>query len=120
MTIITFPPPDRLLSLNDRTHWRAHAAAVKAWRETAWGHTLEQVPPPRAHGPSVVYVDLPVTSRRRRDPSNLLATVKPIVDGMTDAGCWPDDDSQWVAVTEPTVTIGSNLVVVRIEPRGLS
>ena len=117
MTVVEFPPPAKLMSLNDRMHWRAKAQATKLWRETAWGHALEQIPPPRQHGPSVVTVDLPVTSARRRDNSNLIATVKPIVDGLTDAGCWPDDDSRWVLVAEPTVTVGSNLVVVHIEPR---
>ena len=29
----------------------------------------------------------------RFDPPNLYPTVKPLVDGFTDAGCWPDDDS---------------------------
>lgn len=31
-------------------------------------------------------------TRRRLDPPNLYPTVKPILDGGTDAGMWPDDD----------------------------
>lgn len=30
----------------------------------------------------------------RADPGNLSHTIKPIIDGLTQAGLWPDDDSQ--------------------------
>ncbi|WP_128683426.1 hypothetical protein [Actinomyces qiguomingii] len=32
--------------------------------------------------------------RRRRDTHNLMPTVKPIVDGLVDAGLLPDDDTR--------------------------
>lgn len=31
--------------------------------------------------------------RRRRDPANWYPSVKALIDGFTDAGVWPDDDS---------------------------
>lgn len=37
-----------------------------------------------------VYVCPP--TRRRMDPPNLYPTLKPIIDGLTDAGLWEDDD----------------------------
>lgn len=39
-------------------------------------------------------------SSRRADPANASPTVKALIDGLTDAGYWPDDDSKHVtAVT---------------------
>ena len=116
MTVITFLPPDELLSLNDRRHRMTTARIGKAWREQAWAHAMEQVPPPRYMGPSVVDVELPVTTRRRADSSNLFLTVKYIVDGFTDAGCWPDDDDRFVYVGSPRRVVGAELVVVTITP----
>ncbi len=116
MTVITFLPPDELLSLNDRRHRMAHARLVKIWREHAWAHAIEQVPPPRIHGPSIVSLELPVRDGRARDPHNYVATLKPILDGITDAGVFVDDNSRWVATTEPTLTPRAELVVVTITP----
>jgi crossover junction endodeoxyribonuclease RusA len=60
--------------------------------------------------------------RRRRDPFNLIATLKPVEDGLVDAGVIPDDTP---AFSEPTVPVidpptgqpGRLYVVVReLEP----
>jgi hypothetical protein len=59
-----------------------------------------------------------VTDRRRRDPHNYFATVKPIIDGLVDAGLWPDDTPAWVTTTEPALRITSDqTVTVTITPR---
>lgn len=67
--------------------------------------------------PCVVSVALPVKDKRRRDPHNYFATVKPIVDGLVDAGLWPDDTPEWVTTVEPTLVPGATSVVVTLTPR---
>ena len=45
--------------------------------------------------------------------------VKAIVDGMVDAGCWPDDTAEWVEIRQPVLVVGGDgLVTVRINPLG--
>lgn len=114
MTLLSFPPPGKLISLNDRLHWSQEAKLIKLWREAGWGAALEAKV--RGLGPSTVQITLPVTARRRRDPSNLTPTCKAIVDGCVDARVWVDDNSDWVTVFEPCVTIGGDVHVL-IKPR---
>jgi crossover junction endodeoxyribonuclease RusA len=52
----------------------------------------------------MVRVTFPVHDARRRDPHNLAPTVKAIVDGLVDAGVWPDDTDTWVIVLDPRFT----------------
>jgi len=63
-----------------------------------------------------VIVELPFKRAGRRDPSNYLPPVKAIVDGLVDAGLWPDDTGEFVTISEPALVVGSEMVVVRICP----
>ncbi len=90
---LTLPFPGRGLSPNSRLHWRVKAAAVAEYREDCGWIAKEAAqklqaplqPPVRAQ---VLYV---LPDRRRRDPDNLLAMLKPAWDGMVDAGLLVDD-----------------------------
>jgi crossover junction endodeoxyribonuclease RusA len=128
-TTIRFRPPARLLSMNDRHHWSVRARLARDWRLAA------QVATRNAHSsgrfgsdqvgyfahlpmpPSVISIVLPVRDSRRRDPHNYFATVKPIVDGLVDAGLWPDDTPEWVTTTEPTLSRTTTDVHIIITPR---
>lgn len=116
---IEFLPPDRLLSLNDRLHWAPQRQRARAWRLTAYATATElrQYPHRLPLAPSIVTVHLPVPDRRRRDPHNYFPTVKPVIDGLVDAGLWPDDTPEWVTTTEPHLVTGTPLTSVRIHPR---
>ena len=100
----TLAAPGPYLSMNDRSHWRTRARAVKAWRTAAARAAV-----PAAwfvYGvPQEVWVQLDVADKRRRDPHNLYPTVKALIDGMTDAGCWDDDTPEWVHTNEPTFRV---------------
>lgn len=88
--------------------WRAKVAAIEA-RIPACGR---------------VAIELHYAPRdlRRRDPFNLVATLKPVEDGIVDAGVIPDDTPQYSEPTvpvidEPTGQPGRLYVVVReLEP----
>lgn len=116
MIEFSFRRPDRLINMNDRDHWSIKGVKVKTWRHAAWVAALAHVPQKdRPLSPCLVSVRLPVTDSRRRDPANFTATIKPIVDGMVDAGVWPDDTPEYVKTEEPTFGRGQ-LVVVRLTP----
>ena len=67
--------------------------------------------------PSLVTVALPFARAGTRDPMNYVGTVvKALIDGMVDAGCWPDDTAEWVEVRQPVLEVGGTEVVIKIDP----
>lgn len=115
--VLTFEQPADQLNMNKVEHWRRKAAKVKAWRERAgWAAPparLSSSPLPR----SIVQLDLPVrTLNQRRDPSNWAPTTKAVVDGLVDAGLWPDDTGDYVVTAEPIFHAGDTTVTVTITP----
>lgn len=114
VSVVEFLAPAKLMSLNDRMHWRRRADATKWWRtRAAWAAREARV---RQLPRSLITVELPVRDSRRRDPHNYLPTVKAIIDGLVDAGVWPDDNPTWVAVTEPRLVPKATVVRVLLTP----
>lgn len=101
--VFAFPAPTRLLNMNERLHWTTERARAKAWRTTARINVPKSVPTDGALPAALVHVALPVLGARRRDPHNYFPTVKHIVDGLVDAGLWPDDTPEYVTTLEPTL-----------------
>lgn len=132
--ILSEPPPEdnpvrtwsfdlpmvRPLSMNDRGHWAKKAREMKAVRDAAHMLAKHAGIPPLAR----VSVELHYAPRyvRGRDVINLAATVKPIEDGIVDAGVVPDDTAEFVepthAVIDPPIggRTGRLYVVVRELP----
>lgn len=109
-----FPSPTcGFLNMNDREHFRVKARKAAAWKLAAYYGGLGTAPTPsgRALPPSVVQCRFEVIGTRRRDPHNWFATVKPVIDGLVQAGLWPDDNSDHVTTTEPL------LLPVKAAPR---
>lgn len=114
MITLNFPAPAPLLSLNDRGHWAQKARHVALWRHAsnvaamaAERHGLRRRQPR-----SVVRLTLPVRSvKQRRDPHNYTPTTKAVVDGLVDAGLWPDDTSEYVVTLEPDFRQGGDVTV---------
>ena len=89
------------ISLNDRQHHQQRARDVKRWRtESAFLIRQAQVP---AMSHAYVTLDVYPPDRRRRDADNLVATLKPIIDGMRDAGVIDDDDPGRVSWRSPRI-----------------
>jgi len=101
--------------MNQRKHWRWVAKQKKAWREAARFHgenkSLEWSFLNNGSKATVQFV-FPVTQNRRRDPHNYYPTVKPIVDGLTDANYWPDDTPEYVETREPIFYKGDKVHVL--------
>lgn len=93
--------PCDFLNMNDRDHFRVENVKKRAWFDDAYWRANRGAKPKIA-GLATIAVDFGVTDpNRRRDPHNWFKTVKPIVDALTKAGFWPDDDSLHVTTVEP-------------------
>ena len=87
-------PADLWLSANQRMHWAPKAKRTKALREHGY-YGAEDAGYPRF---DVCHVAAFIGYLRngKADPANAAPTIKALIDGMTDAGVWPDDDSTHV------------------------
>ena len=95
---IVIPATGEWLNTNRRRtmHWTKDRYLTALWREAAgWAAKASDVP---ALGPTRVVAQLRVVARRRSriDPANYAPTAKACVDGLVDAGIWPDDSADWV------------------------
>jgi crossover junction endodeoxyribonuclease RusA len=98
----TIPLPMRTpLSLNAREHWRLKARRVAQVRSDAELVTRAlKIPALERVAIELHYCP---RDRRRRDPLNLVATLKPVEDGIVDAGVIPDDTPEWSVPTMPII-----------------
>lgn len=105
------------LSMNgQRRGPHAHARKVKEYRRLAAYLAIQAKIPPLDR--IVVELHHAPRHQRRRDPMNLVATLKPVEDGIVDAGVIPDDTPQYSIPTvpiidEPTGQPGRLYVVIR-------
>lgn len=78
-------------------HWSVNSTRTKAWRE-AFARLAADVGP---IGPAVLVVTPYLRDRRhRQDVAACAPAAKAAIDGLVDAGVWPDDTAEWVtAVT---------------------
>lgn len=81
-----------VLNLNDREHWRLKANKSKYIRQLAEQIARASRAPHLKR--ALLTVEIAFPDRKRRDPHNWMATVKPIVDGLVKAGVLPDDDAE--------------------------
>lgn len=86
------------MSSNQRLHWARRA------ERTGWVRQMFMIAARNAALPRMeqVHVAAEIGYPRavKADPANAAPTVKAALDGLTDAGVWPDDDSEHVvAVT---------------------
>jgi len=109
-------------STNDerRMHHLVRAGYVSAWRDatkliyrSACRKAKRDIP----LEPGIVRITIPFGTKRRRDPHNYCGTVlKAVIDGLVEAGAWPDDSPEWVDHLQPVLVKGKK-VRVEILPR---
>ena len=99
-----------VLSLNQRKHWAQATGKRRAIRQLAEQTARLSRAPHLQRARLVIHVAFP--DRRRRDPHNFMATAKPIVDGLVDAGVLPDDDHTHLA--GPDMRAAKDLTVKRM------
>lgn len=90
------------ITANQRLFWRVRSTRTKAWRTTT--ATIARTSGiPRMERAWIV-AELSFGDSRRRDPNNWNPTVKACVDGLVDAGMFPDDDHKHI--TGPDLRFG--------------
>jgi crossover junction endodeoxyribonuclease RusA len=96
---IVLPWKKPLLNLNTRQHW-----AVKA-RDTETVRSVTAMLCRDLDEAQKVRVQLSYTPRdkRRRDADNLVGMLKPICDGIVDAGVVPDDTPEFMVKEMPVI-----------------
>lgn len=101
-------------STNERIHWRVRSERTKALR-TATALAAKAVGAGELP-PSLVTIVIPFPAKAsRRDPMNFVGTVvKAMVDGLVDAGLWPDDTPDYVTITQPRLVVDRD-APIRIE-----
>lgn len=85
----------QMLNANDRPHWTQKAKITAFLRATAAkaGQQCNCTPYSKKR-PCGLVVTIYAPTKRRLDPPNFYPTVKALVDGLTDAGIWTDDNSE--------------------------
>ncbi len=96
----------RWINANQRLFWMERSRRTRQWRELTHARAVaEQLPRfTQAH----IMAELLFADSRRRDPANWAPTAKACVDGLVDAGVFPDDD--FAHVTGPDMRIGKKVV----------
>ena len=113
-------PENEWISANSRFTWRERARRVRALRARAfWLARAARLTP--ADGRALVVAGVQARVNRRSDPANASATTKPLVDGLVDAGVFPDDDHTHVVgphhvhmPLDPSLPRGSHRIVLEI------
>ncbi|MCU0082223.1 hypothetical protein [Streptococcus danieliae] len=84
-----------MLNSNDRPHWTQkakitarlrHLGAIEGRKGKTTTYTKQR--------PCGLVVTVFSPTKRRMDPPNFYPTVKALVDGLTDAGVWTDDNHE--------------------------
>lgn len=81
------------LSMNDRFHFRTNADRTKFWKELAT-ILARRLRTKLARGRVEIIYRFP--DDQRREVSNLQSTSKAIVDGLVEAGIYPDDSDKYL------------------------
>jgi crossover junction endodeoxyribonuclease RusA len=95
------PWPKPPLSMNQRRHWAPKARDVATCRSwAAWAARAARIPSLTHTTVELVWY---VPDKRRRDEDNATETLKPLCDGLVDAGVVPDDTPQWMTKLMPRI-----------------
>lgn len=108
--VVRLPFQKPPLTPNQRLHYAQKAALTAQIRRAATQCARAAKIPPAGRS-AVTTVWFP-PDKRRRDANSLVLTAKAAIDGLVDAGVWPDDDPAHVA--SETYRIGP---VDRTDPR---
>lgn len=97
----------RPLTLNDRMHWRVKAELVRIIRNSvAWQAKQQRI---GALKHATIQLHYAPGRGGKHDADNLVATSKPAVDGLRDAGVIVDDSTEHVTQLMPTIHPGKGV-----------
>jgi crossover junction endodeoxyribonuclease RusA len=127
---IQVPWPSAKLHSHNKGNWRAKSAEVRRVRQmskTAAGMAIDIVVNQQAGAilwtpifPAILTIDFYAPDNRRRDVLNLCHSLKPVIDGVVDAGLIHDDSWQTLSIGAPSYQVASGppgYVVLRFTRR---
>ena len=91
--------PDRKLHPNKRLHHMQLYAAKRNAKDEAIALVLEQGRPAVPYEKAHITITWVAKDKRRRDPDNLFASMKPYIAGLVDAELIADDSAKNVSYT---------------------
>lgn len=94
-------PFTRPLSLNHRLHWAVKAKKTAEVRAMAREAIIEAGVPPMTH--LRTWIEYEPRDSRRRDPINLIPTLKACEDALVDCDVVPDDNPEFVESVMPKI-----------------
>lgn len=97
---LTLPIPPACLSMNWRGHWSVRAKATKNQRRNAWLSLVNRIGKPPEWPAATIQYEFVFKQNRSRDDDNFVTRMKPIRDGIADAGLVVNDS---VFTTLPAV-----------------
>lgn len=97
-------------SNTERGHWARWAPAKRTIRAIARSEAYRTRLPHSDRARVIAYIGYP--TNRGQDPGNASPVVKAALDGLTDAGAWPDDSS--AHVVGPDYRIGPYTGITRL------
>lgn len=90
------------LTLNQRLHWAEKNRRTELVRDCVHWQAAKL----GAHDHATVHLHYATGDRRRRDQDNLVATLKPAIDGLVKAGLIVDDTPRHVTWVPPVIHAG--------------
>jgi crossover junction endodeoxyribonuclease RusA len=124
---ITVPWPSARLHSHNKGNWRAKSREVRRVRmmsKTATEDAMGLIRKVQVEWPpmqqAILTIDFYAPDNRRRDVLNLCQSLKPVIDGVVDAGLIPDDSWQTLSIGAPSYQVASGppgYVVLRFTRR---
>ena len=110
--------PDRDLNQNKRLHHMQLYRAKRQSKDEAMALVLEQGRPDIPYEKAHITITWVAKDKRRRDPDNLFASMKPYIDGLVEAGLIADDSAMHVSYTLKYELGEANNTIVEVEETG--
>ena len=110
--------PDRSLNPNKRLHFMAIYAAKRDAKDEAIALVLEQGRPDIPYEKAHITITWVAKDKRKRDPDNLFAAMKPYIDGLVEAELIADDSALHVSYTLRYERGDADNTVIEVEDIG--
>ncbi|MGN7703499.1 hypothetical protein [Cellulosimicrobium sp. 22601] len=117
--------PGKPLNVNDLRGQTRHLSRLTVpWRQLGAVLGRDRRFPHPVRTPVRVWAEFRFPDNRRRDTPNLYPTIKPLIDGLVDAGVLVDDhdgvvEGPWLKRTYPNGPLRLRLVLIPLTPSAL-
>ena len=110
--------PDPDLNPNKRFHWAKLAKAKSIAKDESIALVREQGKPVTPYAKAHIIITWLSKDKRRRDPDNLFASMKPYIDGLVEAELIADDSAKNVSYTIRYELSDKDNTIIEVEEIG--